>query len=160
MNRQARLLYLCDPLDTDAAFAAARQADAPAGLIALSFRLGEDYLSQARQAFVDAGCTFVAAEGYACPIALALSALMPVEKLALNRCIALDRRRIKAAPVSLRRVAAFARRNLSLSVAQIWISNSDPMEEKRLVGALNGCARIRRGVAGEGWLRDFLRAEG
>ncbi|MBQ3574222.1 MAG: hypothetical protein IJA26_01005 [Clostridia bacterium] len=144
------VLYLCDPMDAENS----RQKMKYTNAEALIFDENERWLPKAQRAFAQGKYFVVGAEGYACAIALALAALLPVETLALGNCRLFDRQAYKGAPTQMKRIAAFARRNLPLVTAHICFSDTDEMEMRRIQSAASPYAQIENGH-----MEAFLRPD-
>jgi len=145
-----QVLYLCDPLDGSGI---QRKIEYP-NVTALVFDENERWLSKAQRFFSMQPHSLLAAEGYACAIALALAAQLPVEELMLRKCALFKRNAYKYAPAQLRRIAGFARRNLPLAAAHIRLFDTDETEIARLQNAVSRFAQLE---ACEPW--PFLQQE-
>lgn len=128
MHSHRQILYLQDPLNH---FGKTGYEHAQ-GLV---FHENEPLLSQAQAALWRArrkgGWVCVAARGSACEIALALASQLPVDRLALLSPLQDGR----GLPRELRRLRAFARRNLALIIAEIAVFGGD---EALMRGFLRG----------------------
>lgn len=133
MRQESGILFLSDPLG---GFKGLR-SKADTNAITLVFSENERYLYQAQQALWELSkrCSWVciSARGDAAPVALALAAQLPVDRLALSgfslfasRCL----------PGELARLRVFARRNLSLVASQLLLSDMEDREVRRLIRGL------------------------
>jgi len=156
MNSKGRFLYLIDPLRRDGERFAAQLKNEYPHAAALIFDENERWLQKAQRMFAEKGFYAIAAEGNGCAVALAVAAQLPVEQLTLENCGIFDRERLKNAPAQLRRIAAFARRNLSLVASEIRFISTPEGEIRRISESISVLARIENG--GEsGLLQDCMR---
>ena len=102
----------------------------------------------------------IAAEGNACAIALAMAAQLQVDRLMLRNCRLFDRKAARSAPVYLRHIIYFARRNLALVASGIQFTDTDEAEIRHITKMSSRYARIEvcaesRGE--DGLLNTFFR---
>ena len=154
MDSKGRFLYLCDPLHREKNDISVQLKNKYPCAAALVFDENERWLPKTQRLFAEKGFPAIAAEGNACAIALAVAAQLPVERLMLKSCGIFDRRKLKAMPALMRRIAAFARRNLSLVAAEIEIADTAETEIRRLAEALSPLANMEMCTDG-GLFRDF-----
>lgn len=138
MAQRARLLIMEDPLSGSNLFS---QMHLPG--TALVFDEGGRFLPRAQAALQDmrreSDWLCAAGSGAAAYIALALAACLPVERLAL---------RLRDAPRrgpnrELRRLRAFAWRNLPLVVSEILLIDGDEALARRFLRSMNPHAKLR-----------------
>lgn len=127
MEQNRAVLFLTDPLHGPRHFQ--DRGDLPVST--LIFHENERYLSQAQHALWElrnrSPWVCVAAAGAAASIGVALAAQLPVDRLALadSQIFAPMEERL---PRQLARLRRFARRNLSLVVAEIVLTRVEPAE--------------------------------
>ena len=142
MDSKGQILYLCDPLRTDGKEIAAQLKREYPYVTALIFDENERWLSKAREAFAGKGFSGIAAEGNACAIALAVAAQLQVDRLILIRCAVFDRKAARDAPAHLKRIMAFARRNLHLVAAEVQFADTDEAEIRRVKRSVSRHAQV------------------
>lgn len=154
-----RVLYFCDPLNTDAASHTDEMHIGYPNIVPLHFSENECWLHKALRRFSEEKCAIIAAEGGACALALAVAVQLPADVLLLHRCAVLRRSNAKEMPAQLRRVSGFVRRNLSLIVSRIRLSDTDESEVLRLCKGVSHYAQIEINAEkcmGNGWIEAFL----
>lgn len=154
-----RLLYLCDPLSADSALRAERMRSKYPNLLTIHFSENERWLHRAQRGFSEEKNAILAAEGTACVLALAVAVQLPVEILLLHRCNALERSGKRELPIQLRRTSSFVRRNLSLIVSNIYLSDTVESEMIRLSKGVSHYAQIEiipEKCAESDWFGAFL----
>ena len=134
-----RVLYLCDPVRSMDAQQKAQYADADI----ITFCENERWLDKAQTAFSQRRYAAVAAEGYACAIALALAVQLPVDRLIMKNCAVFKKSIYKNVPVQLRRIAAYARRNTALAAAEICLADTDKAEIQKIRRAISRHANVK-----------------
>ena len=142
MDSKGQILYLCDPLRVDGKEIAARIKREYPCVTALIFDENERWLHQAQTAFAKKCFSAIAAEGNACAIALAMAAQLQVDRLMLRNCRLFDRKAARSAPVYLRHIIYFARRNLALVASGIQFTDTDEAEIRRISNLSSRYAQI------------------
>lgn len=160
MDQVRGVLLLTDPLHAAGVASEGRMerrmrsaCDAGRGLLPVEFAEGERCLPQAQAALweIRRRCSWVcvaAARGSA-GVALALASQLPVDRLALIGGTPFSPLPEGGSPArrrDLRRLDAFARRNLSLVVAEILLVGVPEAEARRLMCGLSRGARVRIGA--------------
>ena len=157
MDSEGRILYLCDPLRRDGAAVAAQLKREYPYVTALVFDENGRWLSQAQEAFAGKGFSGIAADGHACAVALAVAAQLQADRLMLRRCCIFDRSAARDAPVSMRRIIYFARRNLPLVAAEIQFADTAEEEIRRIKRSVSRLAQIEVCTEKNGVPGFFLR---